>query len=66
MDHQISSIIRKALKIFWLTIVAIAAVLSAVALTLQVPQVQTRLARKAVDAVEGKLDAEISFEKIHF
>lgn len=35
------------------------------ALALQVPQVQTFIARKAVEAVEDKLDGDISFEKIH-
>lgn len=58
--------IRKGLKIFWLTIVSISVLLFAVALTLQVPQVQTFIAAKAVEAVAGKLDGDISFEKIHF
>lgn len=57
--------IRKGLKIFWLTIVSIGVFLFAVALALQVPQVQTFIARKAVGAIEGRLDGDISFEKIH-
>ena len=57
--------IRKGLKIFWLTIVSICVFLFAVALTLQMPQVQTFIARKAAGAVADKLDGEISFEKIH-
>jgi hypothetical protein len=57
--------IRKGLKIFWLAIVSICVFLFAVALTLQVPQVQTFIARKAVEAVADKLDGDISFEKIH-
>ncbi len=57
--------IKKGLKIFWLTIVSIAVFLFAVALTLQTPQVQTFIARKAVDAIADKLDGDISFEKIH-
>jgi hypothetical protein len=56
--------IRKGLKIFWLTIVSICVFLFAVALTLQMPQVQTFIARKAAGAVADKLDGEISFEKI--
>ena len=58
-------IIRKGLKIFWLTIVSIVVVLFAVALTLQVPQVQTFIAHKAVSTIADKLDGDISFEKIH-
>ena len=65
MDHQIILTIKKALKIFWLTTVAIAAVLSAVALALQMPQVQTFIAGKVVEIIGGKLDGDISFEKVH-
>lgn len=57
--------IRKGLKIFWLTIVSIVIVLFAVALTIQTPQVQTFIGRKAVSALAGKLDGDITFEKIH-
>ena len=57
--------IRKGLKIFWLTIVSICVFLFAVALTLQMPQVQTFIARKAAGAVADKFDGDISFEKIH-
>ena len=38
----------------------------AVALAIQTPGVQTRIADKAVSALSEKLDGEISFEKIHF
>ncbi len=58
--------IKRALKIFWLTLVAIAAFLSAVALAIQLPQVQTFVAGKVVSAIDDKLDADISFERIHF
>ena len=57
--------IRKGLKIFWLTIVSIAVFLFAVALTLQVPQVQTFITRKAANVLADNIDGNISFEKIH-
>lgn len=38
----------------------------AVALAIQTPGVQTRIADKAVSALSEKLDGEITFEKIHF
>ena len=38
----------------------------AVALAIQTPGVQTRIADKAVNALSEKLDGEITFEKIHF
>lgn len=57
--------IKKGLKIFWLTIVSISVFLFAAALTLQAPQVQTFIARKAVSAIAEKIDGDISFEKIH-
>ena len=38
----------------------------AVALAIQTPGVQTRIADKAVSALSDKLDGEITFEKIHF
>lgn len=37
----------------------------ATTLAIQFPQVQTTVVRKAVDAISRKLDADISFEKIH-
>ncbi len=60
------TVIRKALKIFWLTLVAIAAILFASALIIQTPKVQTALAGKVIDILDDKLDADIRFEKIHF
>ena len=57
--------IRKGLKIFWLTIVSVAVFLFAVALTLQVPQVQTFITRKAANVLADNIDGNISFEKIH-
>ena len=49
-----------------MTLVAVASVVIAVALAIQTPGVQTRIADKAVDALSEKLDGEITFEKIHF
>lgn len=66
MDHQIATIIKKALKIFWLTVVAIAAILLGTALIIQLPQTQTFIVGKVVDKLNERLDADISFEKIHF
>ncbi len=45
--------------------VAIAAVLFSVVLIIQLPQVQTYVAGKVVDSLDGRLDADINFEKIH-
>ena len=66
LDHQNIKAIKKALKIFWLTFVAVASVVFAVALAIQTPGVQTRIADKVVSVLSEKLDGEISFEKIHF
>ena len=66
LDKQNINGIKKALKIFWLTLVAVTVSLLAIALAIQTPGVQTRIADKAVRAISEKLDGEISFEKIHF
>ena len=66
LDNQNINGIKKALKIFWLTLVAVTVSLLAIALAIQTPGVQTRIADKAVRALSEKLDGEISFEKIHF
>ena len=57
--------IRRAFKILWLTFVSIVAFLFAVALTLQVPQVQTYIARKVISTIKENLDGDITIEKIH-
>ena len=54
------------MKIFWLTTVSVLAFLFAASLTLQLPQVQTFIAEKAVRSVSDKLQGDITFEKIHF
>jgi len=46
-------------------LVAVAAVLFSMVLTIQIPKVQTFLTEKAVNAVADKLDGDIVFEKIH-
>ena len=66
MDIKYVRIIKKALKIFWLTLVAATAVLFAGTLTIQFPKVQTAITGKIVDKVSDKLDGDITFEKIHF
>ncbi len=57
--------IKKALKIFWLTLVSIVATLFALALVIQMPEVQTYIAEKVVRTLDEKMDADIRFEKIH-
>lgn len=54
------------MKIFWLTTVAVLAVVFAVSLTIQLPQVQTFVAGKVVRNLSEKIQGDISFEKIHF
>ena len=53
------------MKIFWLTIVSILSVVFALSLTIQLPQVQTFIAGKVIDRVSGKIQGDISFEKVH-
>ena len=59
-------VIRRAIKIFWHTVVAIASFLFAAALVIQLPQVQTYVAGRVMDTLSEKLDGEVTFEKIHF
>ena len=66
LDNQNINDIKKALKIFWLTLVAVTVSLLAIALAIQTPGVQTRIADKAVRALSERLDGEVTFEKIHF
>lgn len=66
MDLLKRTDIKRALKIIWLTFIAVASFLFAGALILQLPQIQTAIADTVVDALSRKLDGEISFEKIHF
>lgn len=56
---------KRALKIFWLVIVAIAALLFAIVILLQMSPVQTLLARKAGNALEEVLNGRITISKIH-
>ncbi len=50
----------------WLTLVSIVAFLFALALVIQLPKVQTFAAAKVMEMQDKNLDADISFEKIHF
>jgi len=54
------------LKILWLAFVAVASVIIAGALVIQLPQVQTAVAEKVVRTLSERLEGDISFEKIHF
>jgi hypothetical protein len=59
------TVIKRFIKIFWHTFVAIATFLFAVALIIQLPQVQTFVTGKVVEKISAKLDGDIVFEKIH-
>lgn len=59
------TVIKKALKILWKTTVTIVSILFTLALLIQLPQVQTFIAGKVMESIDDKLDADISFEKIH-
>ena len=61
-----TQVIKRAVKIFWHTIVAIASLLFAAALAIQLPQVQTYVACKVMERLSEKMNGEITFEKIHF
>ncbi len=65
MDNLNLTVIKRVLKIFWLTFVAVASFLFALALTIQLPKVQTYAVGKVVEALDSKIDADITFEKIH-
>ncbi len=58
-------VIKRAIKILWRIAVATSCILFALALVIQIPQVQTYVADKVVNALSEKLDGDISFEKIH-
>ena len=60
------NVIKRAIKIFWRIVVATSCFLFAAVLALQIPQVQTYIAEKAVSKVADKLDGDITFEKVHF
>lgn len=57
--------IRKALKIVYLLAVAVTALFAAMLIAVQSPQVQTRLAEKALRTLENHIDGRISIGKIH-
>ena len=53
------------MKISWLVFVAVAIVILAGALVIQLPQVQTFAAKKVMNSLSEKLDGDICFEKVH-
>mgnify|MGYP002521463386 CR=1 FL=1 len=57
--------LKKALKIFWGIIVALAALLFACWILLQTPAVQTFLTRKVIGSLDGVINGRIEFSKIH-
>ena len=57
--------LKKALKIFWGIVVALAALLFACWILLQTPAVQTFVARKVIGSLDGILNGRIEFSKIH-
>ena len=63
--HKKEKVIRRALKIIWLTIVSVTAFIFAGTLAIQFPQVQTFIGQKLVKVLSDKLDGEITFEKVH-
>ena len=66
MDCIKDTVIKRAIKIFWRTLVAITTILFAGALIIQLPQVQTFVTNKLISSVSEKFDGEIVFDKIHF
>lgn len=58
-------LVKKALKIFWGVIVALVSLLLACWILLQTPAVQTFMARKAINSLDGVLNGRLEFSKIH-
>lgn len=59
------TIIKKILKIIWLTFVAVTATVLAAILAIQLPRVQTFIADKVTEKLEKSLDGNLEFDKIH-
>ena len=59
-------LLKRTLKILWLTAVAVTAVLLAGVLAVQTPQVQTYFTRKLLSGLDKSIEGRIEFEKIHF
>ena len=57
--------IRRVIKIFWRSLVATATFLFALALIIQLPQVQTYVTKKVAGSLSDKLDGDITFEKMY-
>ena len=60
------TVIKRALKIIWLILVAVTSVVLALVLAVQTPAVQTSIAEKAVEVLSEKINGDITFERIHF
>ena len=56
---------KKALKIFWTIIVAMAILLFAAWLLIQLPGVQTFIAKKVTNSLEDRFNGRIEFSRIH-
>jgi len=57
--------VKKALKIFWLVVVALATLLLAITIILQTPAAQTFVAKKVVAALEDNINGKVEFSKVH-
>jgi hypothetical protein len=57
--------VRRGFKIFWLVILAIAALLFAILILMQTSTVQTFVAKKVVASLEKNISAKIEFSRIH-
>ncbi|MBR4755879.1 MAG: hypothetical protein IK076_02960, partial [Bacteroidales bacterium] len=56
---------KKAFKIFWTVIVVLAIMLFTVWMLLQLPGVQTFVAKKVVTSLEKKIDGKIEFSRVY-
>ena len=54
------------MKIFWKTVLILTITLMTLVLLLQIPMVQTYIAKKVVASLSEKIDGNITFEKVHF
>ena len=56
---------RRGFKIFWLVVLAIAALLFAIVILMQTSAVQTFVTKKVLEGLEKNLGAKIEFSRIH-
>ena len=64
--NKSTNAIKKALKIFWKTLVVLAVLIMALALLLQTPMVQTYVTNKVMEILSENIDGKVTFEKVHF